>query len=95
MVCFLCFGPIFGPEAMADFGNEAGALSNGIERYDSETCAGEKPLTMLVALCSDPASVDVVVFDLLEALDAFCGDVDGAFFSSGAETKGDGATLFS
>jgi len=92
MVCFLCFGPVFGPEAIADFGRDAGALRSGIDLYDKETCAGEKPLTMLVALCSDAASVDPVAFDFEEACDAL--DVDGACFSSGAEMKGD-ATLLS
>jgi len=54
-------------EARADFGPDVGPLRSGIDRYDDDTCDGEKPRTTLVVLRSDAAPTES------EAVD--CGDV--------------------
>ena len=85
MACFFDFAPFAEFDAKADFGNDEGALlSRGIERYDEETAAGEKPLTMLVALWTELSLFDVDV-DRVELFDADVGDVDEVF--------GDGAAM--
>lgn len=84
MACFfVAANRVF--EARADFGVDAGPLRSGMDRYDDDTCDGEKPRTTLVVILrSDAVLTELAVVDCDDLSDDGGDTEDWALTGSGA-----------